>query len=165
MNLRKRTAELLEQGQSADKPSRIINLSLILLITMNVVAIILESVSSIYQQYERQFWYFEVFSVAVFTIEYLLRVWSSIDLDEIDDASPIRGRIRYMLSPIALIGEADGERLELKDVDRVAARLRQALLDVQEGRAGDPHGWMVGAADELALGDALNRRSLIEDNP
>ena len=103
MKLRKRMAEILEQGHHPDRSGRVVNLVLILLISLNVIAIFLETVDSIYAQYERGFWYFEVFSVLVFTIEYLTRVWSSIDLDEAADASPIRGRIRYMLTPIALI--------------------------------------------------------------
>ena len=40
MNLRKRTAELLEQGVYEDRPSRLLNLFLILLISLNVVAIV-----------------------------------------------------------------------------------------------------------------------------
>jgi voltage-gated potassium channel len=103
MNPRKRAAEMLEPGRTADRPSKALNLFLILLISLNVVAIILESVDWIYQQYQSLFWYFEVFSVAVFTIEYFARVWSCIELDEASDSSPIMGRLRYMLTPIALI--------------------------------------------------------------
>lgn len=96
-------AELLEPGHYDDRSSRTVNLLLILLISLNVVAIILESVDSIYEIYRRAFWYFEVFSVAVFTIEYLARVWSAIDLEETHDSRPIIGRLKYMLSPIALV--------------------------------------------------------------
>ena len=103
MNLRKRTAELLERDLYNDRPSRIINLILILLISLNVIAIFLETVDSIYEQYQQAFHYFEVFSVLVFTVEYLARVWSSIDLEGADKTAPIKGRIRYMLTPIALV--------------------------------------------------------------
>lgn len=103
MNLRKRTAELLEQGYHTDRPSRILNLLLILLISLNVIAIFLETVDSIHAQYQQAFWYFEVFSIAIFTIEYFARVWSSVDLEEAADSSPIRGRLRYMLTPLALV--------------------------------------------------------------
>jgi voltage-gated potassium channel len=103
MNLRKRTAELLERDFYNDRPSRIINLLLILLISLNVVAIFLETVGSIYQQHQQAFRYFEIFSVLVFTVEYLARVWSSIDLEGADESSPIMGRLRYMLTPIALV--------------------------------------------------------------
>ena len=103
MKLRKRTAELLERDLYNDRPSRIINLILILLISLNVIAIFLETVDSIYAQYQQAFNYFEIFSVLIFTVEYLARVWSSIDLEDADETSPIMGRIRYMFSPIALV--------------------------------------------------------------
>ena len=103
MRLRKRTAALLDQDYGADRFGRIVNVSLIALILLNVAAIILESVSSIYARYERAFWYFEVFSVVAFTLEYLVRVWSSIDLENAKDRSPVLGRIKYMFTPLALV--------------------------------------------------------------
>ena len=103
MSIRKRTAELLEQGHYDDRPSRVVNLLLIGLISLNVIAIYLESVGPVYESYRRQFWYFEVFSVVVFTVEYLARVWSAIDLAEVHDSRPVIGRLKYMLTPIALI--------------------------------------------------------------
>jgi voltage-gated potassium channel len=103
MSLRKRAAELLEQGHYDDRPSRLLNLLLIALIALNIVAIILESVDTIDARFGALFDFFEVFSVAVFTVEYLARVWSSIDHVEVRDESPLMGRIRYMLSPMALV--------------------------------------------------------------
>jgi len=103
MTLRKQMAEVLEQEHHFDGPGRIVNLSLILLISLNVIAIFLETVDSIFEQHQQAFWYFEIFSVAVFTVEYLARVWSSIDLEDTANASPFMGRIRYMFSPIALV--------------------------------------------------------------
>jgi voltage-gated potassium channel len=103
MTLRKRTAEILEQGHHDDSPSKVVNILLIVLIVLNIVAIFLETVDSAYERYQQAFWYFEVFSILVFTIEYLARVWSSIDLEEAKDSSRIIGRIRYMLTPIALV--------------------------------------------------------------
>lgn len=103
MNLRKKTAELLEQEHYNDRLSRSLNMALVILILLNLVAIILETVNPIYQQYQRAFWYFEIFSVVIFTIEYLARLWSCIDLTEADQRTPTSSRIKYMLSPIALI--------------------------------------------------------------
>lgn len=103
MILRKRTAQLLEVKLFNDRYSRFINLSLILLISLNVLAIILESVDKLHAQFQSYFWAFELFSVVVFTIEYIARVWSSIDLADSKDSSPIIGRLKYMLTPIALI--------------------------------------------------------------
>ncbi len=103
MTLRKRTAEVLEQDFSTDRTSWIVNVSLIVLISLNVLAIILESVDAILARYQQAFTAFEVFSVSIFTVEYLARVWSSIDLEDTSDDSPFIGRIKYMFSPLALI--------------------------------------------------------------
>ena len=103
MTLRKRMAEVLEQEHNFDGHGRIVNSLLILLITLNVVAIFLETVDSVHSQYQQAFWYFEIFSVVVFTIEYFTRVWCCIDLEDSADSSPLRGRIKYILSPMALI--------------------------------------------------------------
>lgn len=103
MTLRKKAAAILEQSPKYERQGRLLNLLLIIFISLNILAIILESDSDIYQRFQQQFWYFEIVSVLIFTIEYLIRVWSSIDLTECDDQSPVLGRIKYMLSPIALI--------------------------------------------------------------
>ena len=47
------------------------------LILLNVAALILESYKSLHDNYSNLFNAFEVFSVIIFTIEYLLRIWVS----------------------------------------------------------------------------------------
>jgi branched-chain amino acid aminotransferase len=47
-----------------------------------------------------------------------------------------------IVSPIAVLGEADGREYHPRDVDQVAARLREGLLAIQERRAPDPFGWV-----------------------
>lgn len=103
MKRRKRVAELLELGRPDDRPSRIVNVFLIALISLNVIAVFLESEAAIYQRFESALYFFNVFSVAVFTVEYLARIWSAVDLGERAYSSPFIGRIRYMLSPLALV--------------------------------------------------------------
>lgn len=63
----------------------------------------LETVPSLHDEYHEQqfFHYFDLVSVLIFTVEYVLRVWSS-NHDPIYKHS-IWGRIKYMLSPGALI--------------------------------------------------------------
>ena len=56
-----------------------------------------------------------------------------------------------IVCPISALGERDGRVMELPRVGEVAKRLRSAILDIQEGRAEDPFGWMVDAADPHAL--------------
>lgn len=52
-----------------------------------------------------------------------------------------------IVCPIAALGEADGSVFELPQVGQVAERLRNAILDIQEGRSDDPFGWMVDAGN------------------
>lgn len=82
---------------------KIINVFIITLIILNVAAVILETVPSFHDEpHEKQFFfYFDLISVIIFTIEYVLRVWSSNH--ELKYRHSIKGRIRYMLSPGALI--------------------------------------------------------------
>lgn len=80
---------------------KIINLSIIILIILNVIAVMLETVQSIHDRYEEFFYYFDLISVIIFTIEYVLRVWSCNH--EAKYKHSIGGRIRYMLSFGALI--------------------------------------------------------------
>ena len=81
--------------------SWLFDLVLMSLIILNVLAIILESVPSIKASYKLPLYYFEVFSVVFFSIEYLLRVWSITSSEEY--RHPLTGRIRFIFSPMALI--------------------------------------------------------------
>lgn len=102
--LRKRTANALQvSGRDAPLLSKVVDVVLIALILGSVIATILESVPSLAIEWEREFYWFEAFTVVVFSIEYVLRVWSSIDLPEGRYQHPITGRIRYCLSPFAII--------------------------------------------------------------
>jgi len=61
-----------------------------------------------------------------------------------------------IVAPIRAIGEADGREWSLPDVGKVSARLRDALLDIQEGKADDPFGWVIEAGDR-GLADFIGR--------
>ena len=71
------------------------------LIFLNVAAVVLETVDWIYLRYAFFFNAFDIFSVAVFTVEYTLRVWSCTVNPKFQD--PVRGRLRFMVTPLALI--------------------------------------------------------------
>lgn len=77
------------------------NLFIMALIVLNVATYIAGTVSWVGTEYGRLIDAFDVFCVGVFTVEYVFRVWSCT-VDE-RYSSPIRGRIRFMLSPYALI--------------------------------------------------------------
>jgi voltage-gated potassium channel len=79
----------------------VFNFFIVALIITNVLVLILESEAWLYAAYGPWFDYFEIFSVAVFTVEYLLRVWVCVEHEEY--ARPIAGRLRYMVSFMAIV--------------------------------------------------------------
>jgi voltage-gated potassium channel len=80
---------------------KIINIFIITLIILNVIAVILETVKPLHDKYETFFYYFDLVSVIIFTIEYILRVWSSNHEEKYKHS--FWGRLKYMVSPGALI--------------------------------------------------------------
>ena len=97
--LRKRTAELLEAHRGAGGWGHVVDAFLITLILANVVVIILSTLPDLGSQHRQMFRYFEFFSVAVFSIEYLARLWSCVDGADGHKQS----RLRWMFSPLGLI--------------------------------------------------------------
>lgn len=73
--LQRRTYEIVD-GAVPDKYSHFLEVFIALLVIANVIGIILESVPEIHDQYAAQFHYFDMFSVLVFSVEYVVRVWS-----------------------------------------------------------------------------------------
>lgn len=80
---------------------KIINIFIIVLIILNVIAVIVETVDDIHLRYKNFFYYFDLFSVIIFTIEYVLRVWSSNHEEKYKHS--VWGRLKYMVSPGAII--------------------------------------------------------------
>jgi voltage-gated potassium channel len=80
---------------------KVINVFIVVLIILNVIAVMLETVKSLHNRYSDFFYYFELFSVSIFTVEYILRVWSSNH--EAKYKHSVWGRLKYMVSPGALI--------------------------------------------------------------
>ena len=78
-SLRKRIWEILEKGNSNDKVSFYTDIFLIALIVFNIIAVLLETVDSIYSNYALEFLIFERFSTVVFLIEYILRIWVCVE--------------------------------------------------------------------------------------
>ena len=78
-SLRKRIWEILEKGNSNDKVSFYTDIFLITLIIFNIVAVLLETVESIYSKYALEFLIFERFSTVIFLIEYILRIWVCVE--------------------------------------------------------------------------------------
>jgi voltage-gated potassium channel len=82
---------------------KIINIFIVILIILNVVAVMVETIPSIEKDPDalRFFHYFDLVSVIIFTVEYILRVWSSNHEEKYKHS--VWGRLKYMVSLPALI--------------------------------------------------------------
>jgi voltage-gated potassium channel len=96
-----RIYEILESTNSEDKTAEAVNLFMLVLVVLNVTAVVLETVESIYVAHKDLFHYLSDISVVVFTIEYILRLWSC-DVDP-KYSRPFLGRLRFALTPLSLI--------------------------------------------------------------
>jgi voltage-gated potassium channel len=99
--VKRRVYEIIEVAHHGDRASRAFDTTIITLIILNILAVVMATVQSIDAAIGRYLRWFEIVSVAVFTVEYMLRLWTS-DL-KTDHHDPFMGRIRYLLTPMALI--------------------------------------------------------------
>ncbi|MGE5416197.1 MAG: ion transporter [Acidobacteriota bacterium] len=98
---KKRCYEILILDLPGDVVGKIIDGSLLVLIILNVLAVMVGTVEEITVSYGRALYIFEIFSVVIFTIEYLLRIWCCT-LDE-RFSGPLTGRIRFFFQAMTLI--------------------------------------------------------------
>lgn len=101
MSLKSRVWQILEVAQNGDRASRAFDVFIFTLIILNVAAMILGTVASIHEQFGVYLEWFEIISIVIFTVEYLARLWACTA--EPEYAEPLRGRLRYALTPLALI--------------------------------------------------------------
>ncbi|MEB3826174.1 ion transporter [Phormidium sp. CCY1219] len=99
--LKRRIYIILDVAGASDRLSQLFDVFIISLILLNVVAVALETVDWITAEFSDAFQSFETFSVTVFTLEYILRVWSCNASPRF--RHPVWGRLKYTLTPLALI--------------------------------------------------------------
>ncbi len=100
MKIREYLWDLLEDP-TATTFHRILHGFLISLIILNIVAVILGTVKEIEDSFGNWLHCFEVFSVIIFSIEYLARLWLCTVSEEFSSA--IKGRLLFILTPFALV--------------------------------------------------------------
>ena len=100
--LRRRVYELLDPSIQTFW-DRVVHNALIGLVLVNVGAVVLESVPRIEARYAKAFEAIEVVSLVVFTVEYLLRLWTAVEDIPLSDRSPLAARLAWARSPAALV--------------------------------------------------------------
>ncbi|BCW99420.1 MAG: potassium voltage gated channel, Shab-related subfamily, member 2 [Armatimonadota bacterium] len=100
-SLRSRVYAVLE-GEAASSPvGMAVHGILLLLILSNVLVSVEASVVSIADRYARWFDAFDAFSVTIFTVEYLARLWCCVEDPRF--RSPVLGRLRFALGFLPLV--------------------------------------------------------------
>lgn len=94
---------VLEQRSEDNPAGRFLGRFIVGLIILNGIAVMLETNNDIYSRFFQIFTLFELFSVEIFTIEYLARAWVIPEHSRYRDMPPWRARVSYLLSPLALV--------------------------------------------------------------
>ena len=92
---------MINKAEQPNSISRYFDIFIVSLIVINVFAVILETMESFYSQHRIIFENLELFSVIVFSIEYILRLWACTLIEKYKH--PVWGRLRYMFSIEAII--------------------------------------------------------------
>jgi voltage-gated potassium channel len=98
--LRSRAYHLFENPKD-HRRGHFVHSALSVLILANIAAVIFETVPGFHDRYRTAFYAFELFSIAVFTFEYVVRLWSAPENPQF--AHPLFGRLRYAVTPFAII--------------------------------------------------------------
>ena len=99
--LRKKIWVLLEPAKENDVLSKFVDIFLLVLIFLNVLMVILETVDDLFLHYNKLFRIFEYFSVLIFSLEYLGRIWSCVEDKHFTNNFKVR--IKYLFSFPSLI--------------------------------------------------------------
>ena len=99
--IKRRAYEIVEPTPEGDRPSHLFDMALITLLSLNLLAIALETIAPLEESAGGAFLVFEIVSVAIFTMEYLVRVWACTE--DPAYAHPVKGRLRFAVQPLVLM--------------------------------------------------------------
>ena len=99
-SIKKRIFEIVDRSKPGDTVSRIFDISIISLIIFTIFTIFIETFPIPYRL-QKFFDNFEIFTLIVFSVEYLLRLWVSPYL--YPRLSPAKARVKYFFSFMALM--------------------------------------------------------------
>ena len=100
-SIRRLVYDLLFNKDNPDGYSSVFEKTIIIIILVNAVVLLAETIPIIYDSRERQFHIFDVVSVAIFTVEYLLRLYVAPEDPDFNQGK--LPRLRFIRSPYAII--------------------------------------------------------------
>ncbi len=99
----RRTVYTVIEAGGSGRASRIFDHFMVVLIVLNVIAVILESVPSIEAPFSREFRFFDMVSVTIFAVEFAARIWASIEIPAVRQRGAFRGRLMFACRPSQII--------------------------------------------------------------
>lgn len=100
---RRRVAHVLEAGIGHEFFATLVNLGIVFLIVCNVFAFAVGTVPHVQAEYGWALAVFERASVYLFAIEYVLRIWSAVELPLLHAQSHARARLHHATRPMQII--------------------------------------------------------------
>jgi voltage-gated potassium channel len=101
--LRRRVFDVLESGRHGRGAARLIDYGLLGLIVANVAVAVLDTVASIHSQAGAAFQFFDRLCVAVFAVEYSLRLWTAPEHAVFRKLAPTEARLRFAATPLMVV--------------------------------------------------------------
>lgn len=105
--IRRRLFTVLEGLDSTDRLARVVDIAILVLIGLNVLVIALETMPELVSDHrpgdEAFFVGFEIFSVIVFTLEYVGRLWVAVEDPAYAGLRPWRARLKAAAKPMLII--------------------------------------------------------------
>ncbi|MGF7139955.1 ion transporter [Roseimarinus sediminis] len=92
---------LVEKGDHGSRVNLTFDYTIMVLIVLNLIAIIFESIPTIYDPYRSFFSYFELISVIIFSLEYIFRIYVS-DMTHPSE-SRLKSAFKFIFSKYGLI--------------------------------------------------------------
>ena len=102
-SLRENVFSLLDTSMDCGVYSRLVDLLLIVLIMVNVLGVIMETVPSFYVEYHRQLYWLEFSSIVIFSVEFLARLWVATEEPDYRGMTPLKARLKFLATPMAIV--------------------------------------------------------------
>ncbi len=156
-SLRKAVSALFDQNLPASLASKIVSAIIVATILLSIASVVLESEAGFRAEHGLLLVNVERAATAVFSVEYLLRVWSSVDRIESRYRHPVWGRLRYIARPVAIIDLLAVLPAFLGDYDLRVLRLLRLLRMLKLTRHSEAFAmiWAVFRKEATTVGAVL----------
>jgi voltage-gated potassium channel len=101
--LKIRVYDVIEASVRSDWKGRWFDIFMMVLIITNVIAVIIETIPGLNPVFLENLETFDTVSVIIFSIEYVTRIWVCTENQEEGFGHPVFGRLKHMVTPLALI--------------------------------------------------------------